>query len=68
MRMIFGMVCHGDNDKCWSDGVIKYSYDGVCDEIWNDFCVNYYGCNFDICKDVNVIMICYVCICAGDDV
>ena len=68
MRMIFSVVCHGDNDKCWSDGVKKYSYDDVCGEIWNGFCVSYYNCNFNICKDVTVILICYACICPGDGV
>ena len=48
MRMISGVVCHGNNDKCWSDGVVKCSCGGICDVIWYDFCMNYHNCDFDI--------------------
>ena len=63
VRMICGAVYHGDNGKCCSDSVMKYSYGGIYDEIWNDFCVSYGDYDFNICEDVTVILICYVCIC-----
>ena len=65
MRMISSVVCHGNNNKCWSDGVMKCSCGDICDVIWNDFCVNYCDCDFDICGSVTVILTCYVCSCSS---
>ena len=60
VRIISGVVCHGDNDKCWSDGVMKCSYGGICDVIWNDFCVSYCNCDFDVCRgcDCDLDLLC----------
>ena len=63
MRMISCVVCHSNRDKCWSDGVLKCFFGDVCDVIWNDFSVNYCGCDFNICRSVTVILTCYVCAC-----
>ena len=68
MRTISGVVCHGNNDKCWSDDIMKCSYDGIHDVIWNDFCVNYCDCDFNIQESVTVILTCYVCACLSSGV
>ena len=47
---------------------MKCFCDGVCDVIWNDFCVNYCDCDFNIHKSVTVILACYVCACPGSGV
>ena len=66
MRMISGVVCHSNNDECWSDSVMKCSCSGICDVIWSDSCVSYCKCDFDICKSVIVILICYFDTFPGD--
>ena len=63
VRMISGVVCHGDSDTCWSGSVLKCCCGDIFDVIWNDFCVNYCDCDFDICQSVIVILTCYVCAC-----
>ena len=68
VRMVYSVVHHGNNDKCWSDSTVKCSCGGICDVIWNDFCVNYYNCDFDICESVTVILTCYVCACPSGSV
>ena len=57
VRMIFNVVCHGNNDKHWGDGIMKYSYGGVCclyDVTWNGLCGSHDDCDFDICGDRTV--------------
>ena len=68
MRKISSVLCHGDNNKCWSDGVMKWFSGGISIVIWNGFCVNYCNCDFDICKSVTVILSCHVCACPSGGV
>ena len=62
VRMISSVVCHGNSDKSWSDGVMKCFYGGICDVIWNGFCVNYCNYDFDICEscdcDLDLLCLC----------
>ena len=71
VRMIFDVVCHGNNDKHWDNGITKYSYGGVyClyDVTWNGLCGSHDDCDFDICGDRTVTLIFCVCICPDDSV
>ena len=63
LRMISCVVCHSNSDRFWSDGVFKCFCSDVCNVIWNEFCVNYCDCDFNICGNVTVILTCYVCAC-----
>ena len=65
VRVISCVMCHSNSNKCWSDGVWKCFCDDICDVIWNNFCVIYYDCDFNICGIVTVILNCYVCACPG---
>ena len=68
VRMISCVVCHSNSDKCWSDGVFKCFCGDICNVIWNDFCVSYCDCDFDICGSVTVILTCYACACPSGNV
>ena len=69
--VMFDVVCHSENDKHWDDGIVKYSYGGIyClyDVTWNGLCGSHDDCDFNICGNRTVTLICCVCICPGDGV
>ena len=69
VKTICGVECYGGNDNHWSEGVVKYSCDGVyClyDVTWNVFCMNHGDCDCDMCGGRIEILICCVCICPCD--
>ena len=69
VKTICNVECHDGNDKYWSKGAMKYSYDDVyclCDVTWNGLCRNH-GCwDCGIYEDGTVTLICCVCTCSGD--
>ena len=69
VKMICNVGCNGGNDKYWSEGIMKYSYDDSCclyNVTWNSLCGNYGNCGCSIYRDGTVTLICGVCTCPGD--
>ena len=69
VKIICDVGCHGKNDKYWSEGIMKYSYDDVyClyNVTWNGLHRNHGNCSCSIYGDRTVTLICCVCTCPGD--
>ena len=68
-KTICDVRCHSRNDKYWSEGIVKYSYDGVCclyDVTWNGLCRNHDDSGCGIYEDGTVTLIYCVCTYPGD--
>ena len=68
-KTVCDVGCHSGNDKYWSEGIMKYSYDGIhClyNVTWNGLYSNHGDCGCGIYEDGTVILICCICTCPGD--
>ena len=71
VRIIFDVMCHGNNNKHWGNGVMKYSYSGIyspCDVTWNSLCGSHDDYGFYTCVVGIVTLICCAYICPSDGV